>query len=678
MGDSRFEIVGTTLKLRAGQTLDRETEPTVNLTITATDQGGTGFAYNEVFTITVDNVNEAPTDITLSNTSVNENTAGATIGTVGVEDPDAGDTHTWSVDDARFEVVGAELRLRAGQSLDESTEPSVVVDITATDQSGAGLAYNEQFTVTVNAINDAPTVSVSGVTPSLSENANTTSSTKVADVTINDDALGTNTLALTGADASLFELKAFGTELHLKQNVTLDFETNPSLDVTIEVDDAAIGSSPDDSQSISITVTNANDAPTDIDLSNQSVTENGDGAIVGVLTVTDQDLGDVHTWSVDDTRFEVVGNQLKLKTGQSLDAESEPTVEIDITVTDQAGLGDQYTETFTITVGNVNEAPVSRDDSFTIPAGETLVGTTVLANDSDPESDALSVTEIVSASNGRLTLNADGTFSYTPRDGFFGTDVFVYSASDGTLSGNSAVVTIEVAFVAAPIPDSGPTREADDAAEETDDDGDEEESTSETGGGDLTLDPAGTADESDDRDSAPVPIERVDAADSTASDKKDEIVRLLDAISQMNGSSESSSVRTTQTNEVVNEVTKSVSDRSVTTSASIDHALMVSPGVMWNELDQQRQFVESQIKNDLVVMGVAGATASSFTVAILSVAMRTGLLASGLLAQMPAWKSLDPLLVMQGLGESGDAESLEEVMNRRIESLDNDENEQNA
>ena len=54
------------LKLKAGQSLDFEAEPSVNVTITATDAGL--LAYNELFAITVSNVNELPTDITLDNT----------------------------------------------------------------------------------------------------------------------------------------------------------------------------------------------------------------------------------------------------------------------------------------------------------------------------------------------------------------------------------------------------------------------------------------------------------------------------------------------------------------------------------------------------------------------------------------------------------------------------------
>ena len=108
-------------------------------------------------------------------------------------------------------------------------------------------------------------------------------------------------------------------------------------------------------------------------------------------------------------------------------------------------------------------------------------------------------------------------------------------------------------------------------------------------------------------------------------------------------------------------------------AVNVDHALMASPGLMWSELDQQLDHVESQIHGDLIVVGAAGAAASSFTVGVVAWALRTGFLASGLIAQMPAWKAFDPMLVMQGLAETGDEETLQEMMNRQIQSLDNGE-----
>ena len=97
-------MVGGQLKLKDGISLDHEAEPTVTVQVTATDAGG--LSYSEDFTINVTNVNEVATDIALSNANVAENAAGAVIGTLSTTDPDAGDSHSYAVSDARFEVVG--------------------------------------------------------------------------------------------------------------------------------------------------------------------------------------------------------------------------------------------------------------------------------------------------------------------------------------------------------------------------------------------------------------------------------------------------------------------------------------------------------------------------------------------------------------------------------------------
>ena len=60
------------------------------------------------------------------------------------------------------------------------------------------------------------------------------SSIKIADIVINDDVLGVNTLNLTGIDAASFEIVG-GTELHLRAGTALDAVGQPSLNVTVEV-----------------------------------------------------------------------------------------------------------------------------------------------------------------------------------------------------------------------------------------------------------------------------------------------------------------------------------------------------------------------------------------------------------------------------------------------------------
>ena len=339
--DARFEVVSDQLKLKAGQSLNFETEPSVNLTITATDSGA--LSYNELFTIAVTNVNEAPTGITLDNTTVAENADGGIVGNLNVADPDADDVHTWLVDDVRFEVVAGQLKLKAGQSLNRETEPSVDVTITATD-AGA-LSHNELFTITVTNVNEAPTgITLDNTTVAENADGGIVGNLNVAD----PDADDVHTWLV---DDVRFEVVAG--QLKLKAGQSLNRETEPSVGVTITATDAGALSH---NELFTITVTNVNEAPIDVTLGNTTVAENAAGAIVGNLNVVDPDAGDVHTWLVDDVRFEVVAGQLKLKAGQSLNRETEPSVGVTITATDAGALS--HNELFTITVTNVNEAPI--------------------------------------------------------------------------------------------------------------------------------------------------------------------------------------------------------------------------------------------------------------------------------------------------------------------------------
>ena len=66
----------------------------------------------------------------------------------------------------------------------------------------------------------------------------------------------------------------------------------------------------------------------------------------------------------------------------------------------------------------------------------------VLANDSDPEGDALRAVREEDVEHGLLSLDADGTFTYTPDDNYFGTDSFSYRVGDGALESDPVVVTI--------------------------------------------------------------------------------------------------------------------------------------------------------------------------------------------------------------------------------------------
>ena len=121
VNDNRFEVVNSQLKLKDGESLDFETENSINLEITATDDGNPNQSFTKSLTIAVTNVNEVPTKITLSNSSVAENDIAAVIGNLTVTDVDS-TNFTYTLNDNRFEVVNSQLKLKDGESLDFETE----------------------------------------------------------------------------------------------------------------------------------------------------------------------------------------------------------------------------------------------------------------------------------------------------------------------------------------------------------------------------------------------------------------------------------------------------------------------------------------------------------------------------------------------------------------------------
>ncbi|MCK5527007.1 MAG: tandem-95 repeat protein, partial [Candidatus Latescibacteria bacterium] len=109
------------------------------------------------------------------------------------------------------------------------------------------------------------------------------------------------------------------------------------------------------------------------------------------------------------------------------------------------GTDDGNVATVTITVNAANDPPVAMDDAYSVDEDGTLnVGAPgVLENDSDLEGDPLTAVLDSGPSDGMLTLNSDGSFTYTPNADFSGTDRFTYKAKDVDYS-DAATVTISV------------------------------------------------------------------------------------------------------------------------------------------------------------------------------------------------------------------------------------------
>lgn len=135
-----------------------------------------------------------------------------------------------------------------------------------------------------------------------------------------------------------------------------------------------------------LTVTDVNDAPTGITLSNSVVPENSNGPggrLIGTLATSDVDVGDTFTYSIaggaDGNLFQIAGNELRFKETTTLDFEARSTYSVTLRTTDSGGLA--FDKTFTVSLTDVNEAPVvaaalaappaavGQPYSYTVPAG---------------------------------------------------------------------------------------------------------------------------------------------------------------------------------------------------------------------------------------------------------------------------------------------------------------------
>ncbi len=234
---------------------------------------------------------------------------------------------------------------------------------------------------------------------------------------------------------------------------------------------------------MTINVTAVNDPPTDIGLSPTAVNENQPiNTVVGSFTTSDVDLpSDTHvytlvggTGSTDNGSFNISGNQLR--TSAVFNFEVKNSYSIRVQTQDQGGTGLTFQKIFTITVNDLPEAPNAAADTWdTIGNTELRVdlaaGTTpnvadttggppnkgVLDNDVDEDTgqtNTLIVSGIVGCADttapyvcattngGTVTMESDGSFSFTPAAGNNANDSFTYIARDTTSLTANAVVTL--------------------------------------------------------------------------------------------------------------------------------------------------------------------------------------------------------------------------------------------
>ncbi len=134
-------------------------EITLTPTVRTTDQGG--LTYEEDMPITITNINETPTDIALSNSTIAENpAAGQVIGVLSTNDPDMGGSYAYFLVtnfSNAVQIVGNELRVLTPAVFNHDVNPTFTVRLRTIDQGG--LTYEEDVLITVTDVSQASPVS---------------------------------------------------------------------------------------------------------------------------------------------------------------------------------------------------------------------------------------------------------------------------------------------------------------------------------------------------------------------------------------------------------------------------------------------------------------------------------------------------------------------------------------
>lgn len=340
---------------------DYETKSNYKIRVRITDSGD--LIYEKSFSININDINEMPTNIVLNNLEIAENSSiGTVIGILGNSDQDIGNTYTYTLvvgndtedkDNGSFTIDGTDLKLAVVPDYETQSSYNIFLNVNDGEND-----YRKGFGVNITDRNERPT-DIFLDNMAIAENS--TVGTVVSNLSATDEDMGnTYTYSLaTGNGTNDKDNASFsivGTELKLE--VIPDYETQSSFEIYLNVNDGEN----DFQKAFTITVTDANEAPTDIILDNTTISENSAvGTVVGSLGNTDEDMGNTYTYTfvagngindIDNGSFSIAGTDLKLAASPDFETRSSYTVNINVNDGDN-----DYQKEFTITITDRNESP---------------------------------------------------------------------------------------------------------------------------------------------------------------------------------------------------------------------------------------------------------------------------------------------------------------------------------
>ncbi len=383
-------------------------------------------------TVTVTPVNDSPVAVD-DTTSIQEDTA-VTIDVL-TNDTDV-DGDKLSIESASVpkeqgtvEVVDGKLVFTPAENFNGDAE----ITYTVTDGE---LTDEAKVTVTVNPVNDAPTIKVEAV-ESITEDAVSTD-TVVATLTVRDTDTPEDQLTVSLENNSNGYFVLVGNEVKLTQ-VGVDAVNNDELnlkDLTISAS-VSDGVNPTASDSDSLIVNRVNDAPTvENAIADQELSED-----FATYTI---DLNDAFKDSDSALNFSVSGNSNVLVSIENGIATISPTADwngsetLTFTATDPSG--ESISQTVNFTVAPV--ADIVADKATVVEDTPTIIK--VLGNDTfEGDGKVVSLDTNNGPANGTVSINPDGSVTYTPNDNYVGKDTFTYIVTSGGVS-ESTTVNVDV------------------------------------------------------------------------------------------------------------------------------------------------------------------------------------------------------------------------------------------
>ncbi|GEM_PF-1406932 len=391
-----------------------------------------GVSESTTVNVDVTPVNDAP--VAKDDTEITDEDTDVTIDVLPNDTDVDGDTlsiESASVPETqgKVEIVDGKLVFTPAENFNGDAE----ITYTVTDGQ---LTDEAKVTVTVNPVNDAPTIKVDAV-ESITEDAVSTD-TVVATLTVHDTDTPEDELTVLLENNSNGYFVLVGNEVKLTQ-AGVDAVNNDELnlkDLTISAS-VSDGVSPTANDSDSLIVNRVNDAPTiDNVIAGQELAEDFDAYTI--------DLNEAFKDTDSSLNFSVSGNSNVLVSIENGIATVSPTADwngsetLTFTATDPSG--ESISQTVNFTVAPV--ADIVADKATVVEDTATIIN--VLGNDTfEGDDKVVSLDTNNGPANGTVSVNPDGTVTYTPNDNYHGTDSFTYIVTSGGVS-ESTTVNVDV------------------------------------------------------------------------------------------------------------------------------------------------------------------------------------------------------------------------------------------